>query len=289
MIGSASRNAYRRDPRPPHSAEVYGSYAGATTVEQLAPDLVPTRIPQARLRYAPLRTAVATGAWRAPSHVAIAFAIESTLDELAELARRCAIDLRLDVLGDPADVPKRPDEPTPYDPSRLARVIHAAAERGGFGARAPEDRGRGFAAHYTFGSYCAQVVELSVNEKKQVVLHRGVAVVDAGQPVDLSGLEVQVEGAVNDGIGATFFGGANRPRASHAANFDAYRLIRNREAPAAIDVTILPSTMRPTGIGEIAIPPIAPAVANAISALTARRLRRMPFAQDGYELASSRH
>jgi isoquinoline 1-oxidoreductase beta subunit len=290
VIVSASRNAYRRDARPPHSTEVYGSYVGrVTAVEQLDPDLVPTRIPQARLRYAPIRTGVATGAWRAPSHVAIAFAIESTIDELAVLAHRSAIDLRLEMLGEPADVPKAPDQPTPYDPSRMARVIQAAAERGGFGARPPEGRARGFAAHYTFGSYCAQVAEVSVNERRQVVVHRVVAVADAGQPVNLSGFEAQVEGAVIDGIGAGFFGDVpiERGRAT-PENFDRYRLIRNREAPAAIDVTILPSTVRPTGMGEIGIPPIAPAVANAIAALTGQRIRRMPFAQEGYDLTASR-
>jgi len=289
VIASASRNAYRRDPRPPHSTEVYGSYVGrVTTVDELDPDLVPTRIPQARLRYAVLRTGVATGAWRAPSHVAIAFAIESTIDELAALARRSAIDLRLELLGDPADVPKPPNQPTPYDPSRMARVIQAAAERGGFGARVPEGRARGFAAHYTFGSYCAQVAEVSVNQKKQVVLHRVVVVADTGEPVNLSGLDAQLEGGVIDGIGAAFFADVpiDRGRAT-PANFDTYRLIRNREAPAAIDVTILPSTMRPTGSGEIGIPPVAPAVANAIAALTGHRMRRMPFATEGYDLAAS--
>lgn len=71
-------------------------------------------------------------------------------------------------------------------------------------------------------------------------------------------------------------------------NFDNYRLIRNREAPAAIDMTFLPSRTRPTGFGEIAIPPIAPAVANAIAALTGERLRQMPFAKLGYDLGPSR-
>jgi isoquinoline 1-oxidoreductase beta subunit len=167
-------------------------------------------------------------------------------------------------------------------------VIQAAAERGGVGTRAPEGRARGFAAHYTFGSYCAQVVELSVNEKSQVVVHRVVAVADAGQPVNLSGLEAQVEGAVIDGLGAAFFGDVPIERGRAVPeNFDTYRLIRNREAPAGIEVTILPSTERPTGIGEIGIPPIAPAVANAIAALTGRRIRQTPFAKEGYDLAAS--
>jgi isoquinoline 1-oxidoreductase beta subunit len=286
VIASASRNAYRRDSRPPYSTETYGSYIGrATTIEQMDPDLLPTRIPNIRLRYAALRTGVATGAWRAPSHVAIGFAIEQTIDELALLARRSAVDMRLEFLGEAADIPRRSDEPTPYDPTRMARVIQAAAERGGVGGHVPEGRARGFAAHHTFGSYCAHVVDLSVNEKKQVTIHKVLAVVDVGQPVNVSGIEAQVEGGIIDGIGHAFFADVpiERGRAM-SENFGDYRLIRNREAPRAIEVMILPSTTRPTGIGEIAIPPIAPAVANAIAAATGTRIREMPFAKSGFSL-----
>jgi isoquinoline 1-oxidoreductase beta subunit len=286
VIASASRNAYRRDSRPAYSTETYGSYIGrAATVEQMDPDLLPTRIPNVRLRYAALRTGVATGAWRAPSHVAIAFAIEQTIDELALLARRSAIDMRLEMLGEAADIPRHPHEPTPYDPTRMARVIQAAAERGGVGGRVPEGRARGFAAHHTFGSYCAQVVDLSVNEKKHVTVHKVLAVVDVGQPVNISGIEAQVEGGIIDGIGSAFFADVpiERGRAM-SENFGDYRLIRNREAPREIEVIILPSTTRPTGIGEIGIPPIAPAVANAIAAATGARVRETPFSKRGFSL-----
>jgi isoquinoline 1-oxidoreductase beta subunit len=286
IIVSASRNAYRRDSRPAYSTETYGSYIGrVTTVEQMDPDLLPARIPHVRLRYGALRTGVATGAWRAPSHVAIAFAIEQTIDELAAAARRSGIDMRLEILGELSDNPKRTHEASPYDPTRLARVIQAAAERGGIGGRAPEGRVRGFAAHHTFGSYCAQVAELSVGAKNQVTIHKVTAVVDVGQPVNVSGIEAQVEGAIIDGLGAAFFGDVPiaRGRAT-SRNFDDYRLIRNREAPREIEVIILPSTARPTGIGEIGIPPIAPAVANAIAAATGTRFRQMPFVKAGFTL-----
>ena len=283
---SVSRNAYRKDPRPPFSTETYGCYIGRIKEShEMDPDLLPTRISNARLRYAAPETGVPTGAWRAPAHVVNAFAIETTIDELAARARRSAVDLRLDLLGESADVPPNPNSRTLYDPSRMRRVLVAAAERGGFGGHAPEGRARGLAAHFTFGSYCAQVVELSVDARKRVVIHKVIAVADVGQPVNLSGLEAQGEGAIIDGLGAAFFGDVpiDRGRAT-VTNFDSYRLIRNREAPAAIEVTFLPSGARPTGFGEIAIPPIAPAVANAIAALTGERLRRMPFVKGGYDL-----
>jgi isoquinoline 1-oxidoreductase beta subunit len=220
--------------------------------------------------------------------VANAFTIETTLDELAALAARSAIDVRLEIIGEPADIPRSPDEPTPYDPSRMARAIREAASRGGFGRRPPEGRARGFAAHFTFGGYCAQVVELSMDDRKRVVIHRITAVVDVGRPVNPLTLEAQVQGGIIDALGSAFF--CDVPIGSGRAtvtNFNDYRLIRNREAPAAIDVFVVPSTMRPTGIGEIPVPVIAPAVANAIAAGSGERLRQMPFLATGYELGSA--
>jgi isoquinoline 1-oxidoreductase subunit beta len=283
---SVSRNAYRKDPRPPFSTETYGSFIGRIREpREMDPDLQPTRIPNARLRYAAPRTGVPTGAWRAPAHVVNAFAIETTIDELAAAAKRSAVDLRLDFLGETADVPPNPETRSLYDPSRMRRVLVAAAERGGYGRRAPEGRARGLAAHFTFGSYCAQVVDLSIDQRKRVIVHKVTVVADVGQPVNLSGLEAQAEGAIVDGLGAAFFGEVpiERGRAT-VSNFDRYRLIRNAEAPAEIDVQVLASLASPSGFGEIAIPPIAAAVANAVAALTGERIRRMPFTKLGYSL-----
>ena len=286
VLVSTSRNAYRRDSRPPYSTETYGSYVGRfATPDYTNLDLIPARIAHARLRYAALRTNVPTGAWRAPAHVANAFTIESTIDELASMARRSAVDMRLELLGETADIPVPPDDPAPYDPARMAHVIRVAAERGGLGGPMPEGRGRGIAAHYTFGGYCAQVVEASVDDRKRVAIHRITAVVDVGQQVNVLGIEAQVQGGIIDALGSAFFGDVPI-RAGRAAvtNFNDYRLIRNREIPAVIDVVIVQSTRHPTGVGEIPVPVVAPAVVNAIAAATGERLRQMPFAGAGYEL-----
>jgi len=286
IVASVSRNAYRRDPRPAYSTEIYGSYIGRVTdVRETEPDMQPTRIPHVRVRYGSPRTGVPTGAWRAPSHVVNAFAIETTIDELARLAKRSAVDVRLDLLGEAADMPRAADNPSPYSPDRMQRVLLAAAERGGFGQPAPEGRARGLAMHHTFGSYVAEVVELSVEAQKRVVIHRVTLVADVGQPVNLSGLEAQAQGGTIDALGAAFFSEVtiDHGRAVER-NFDRYRLIRQREAPAAIDVHILPSRERPTGFGEPPVPPAAPAVANAIAALTGERIRQMPFARLGWSL-----
>jgi isoquinoline 1-oxidoreductase beta subunit len=290
VIASCSRNVYRKDPRGEHSTETYGSYAGRVqTTAQLDADLQPTRIPNARLRYGAPLTGVATGAWRAPAHVVNAFTIETTIDELAAKAKRSPVDLRLELLGETADVPKSASDQSPYDPARMRAVLLEVVERGGFGKPAPQGRARGLAMHHTFGSYCAHVVELSVapgnNGQKRVTIHKVVSVGDVGQPINLSMLEAQMQGGIIDGIGAAFYGEV--PIANGRAtsrNFGDYRMIRMREAPLALEAHFITSRLRPTGFGEPPLPPIAPAVANAIAALTGDRIRIMPFSKAGYVL-----
>ena len=290
VIASCSRNVYRKDPRGEHSTETYGSYVGRVqNVQQLDADVLPTRIPNARLRYGAPLTGVATGAWRAPAHVVNAFTIETTIDELAARAKRSPVDLRLEMLGEAADVPKEPTDQSPYEPSRMREVLLQVVERGGFGKPAPEGRTRGLAMHYTFGSYCAHVVELSVapgaSGQKRVTIHKVVSVGDVGQPVNLSMLEAQMQSGIIDGLGAAFYGEVpiDKGRAT-SRNFGDYRLIRLREAPLAIESHFISSRLRPTGFGEPPLPPIAPAVANAIAALTGDRIRMMPFIKSGYVL-----
>ena len=291
-----SRNAYRRGTTPAWSTETYGSVCGVS--EDLQPDfdldLVPWHIPHVRLQFSEPKSGVATGAWRAPAHVANGFAVETMLDEIAQTTGRSPVDLRLELFGSAQDLRIPGNEPSPYNPDRMAAVLRLAVDRGGFGQRPAEGHLRGVAAHYTFGSYCAQVVELSVETqasapagtRRTVHIHKVTCALDCGIVVNRSGVEAQAQGGIIDGLGHAFYGAItiDRGRAVEG-NFDRYRLIRLREAPAAIEVHIVSSTMRPTGFGEIAVPVIAPAVANAIAAATGQRLRRTPFARDGYALS----
>jgi isoquinoline 1-oxidoreductase beta subunit len=290
-----SRNAYRRGSTPAWSTETYGSVAAVSA--DLGPDLdldlVPWHIPNVRLRFSEPQSGVATGAWRAPSHVANGFAIETLLDEIAAATGRSPVDLRLELYGSASDLRIPGGNPSPYNPDRMAAVLRLAADRGGFGRQPPEGRFRGLAAHYTFGSYCAQIVELSVDgpaspapgNRRSVRIHKVTCALDCGIVVNRSGVEAQAQGGIIDGLGHAFYGeiSIERGRAVEG-NFDRYRLIRNREAPAAIDIHVVTSTMRPTGFGEIAVPVIGPAVANAIAAATGQRLRRTPFVRDGFVL-----
>jgi isoquinoline 1-oxidoreductase beta subunit len=284
---NVSRNAYRKSTTGPEATETYGNYTGPVVDAQRDAydlDLTPTAIPNCRLRYSEPKTGVATGAWRAPAHCANAFAIETTIDELATRGRQDPVAMRLRFLGSAVDIPYRGDDSTPYNPARLKAVLTLAAEKSGWGTPATDGRARGIAAHYTFGSYAATCVELAVDAHRRVRIHRVVIAVDCGQVVNLSGVEAQAEGGTIDGLGAAFFGevtiAAGR---AETGNFDRYRLIRNSEAPP-IEVVIVPSRERPTGFGEIAIPVIAPAVANAIAAATGVRLRQLPFSREGFSL-----
>jgi isoquinoline 1-oxidoreductase subunit beta len=291
IIASCSRNVYRKDPRGPYSTESYGSYVGRVErLDQLDADLQPTRIANARLRYGNPLTGVPTGAWRAPAHVVNAFTIETTIDELAAKVKRSPVEMRLEMLAETGDVPKSADDPSPYDPARMRQVLLEVVERGGFGKPAPAGRARGLAMHHTFGSYCAHVVEVSIalgaNGQKRVTIHKVVSVGDVGQPVNLSMLEAQMQGGIIDGIGAAFYGEVPILNGrAQSRNFGDYRLIRMREAPLAIEAHFIPSRLRPTGFGEPPLPPIAPAVANAIAALTGERIRIMPFSRVGYILS----
>ena len=277
-----SRNRYRGDDAPPESTEIYGLMAPRTDDlrRQLSSDLVPVLIPNCRLEFSEAKTSVPTGAWRAPAHNVNAYVIESVLDELAHQGGVDPVALRLSYLGEPHDLPYHGDDPAPYNPDRVKGVLRLAAEKAGWGAPLSRGRGRGVAVHFTFGSYCAHVAEVTVGADGGVHVDRVVSAIDVGVPVNPLNLEAQTQGGVIDGLGAALHGEITiADGRTVQSTFDDYPLIRNREAPE-IDVHIVPSREASTGFGEIALPPIAPAVANAIFAATGRRIRRLPLLKE---------
>jgi isoquinoline 1-oxidoreductase beta subunit len=282
---STSRNTYRRGPQP-EDTETYGllSPINPDPKRQFAYDFQPTLIPNCRVEYTEALTSVATGAWRAPSHNFNAFVIESVVDELAHASKTDPVALRLAYYGSRADFPYEGDDPSPFDPARLAGVMKLAVERSHWGSPLPKGRGRGLAVHYTFGSYAAEVADVSVDGANRLRVHRVVAAVDVGIAVNPLNVEAQTQGGIIDGLSAAMFGEITIDRGRvQQASFEDYQLLRNRDAPQ-IEVHIVPSTAKPTGFGEIALPPIAPAVANAIFAATGRRVRRLPFTRSGFSV-----
>jgi isoquinoline 1-oxidoreductase beta subunit len=149
----------------------------------------------------------------------------------------------------------------------------------------PKGRGLGLAWCYSHAGHAAQAVELSVDADQRITVHRGGGAVDIGQVVDLAGAQAQAQGASIDGFSTTL-GLQVRFENGRALeqNFDAYPILRIPFAPAVIDTYFVPSDFPPTGMGEPALPAMAPALANAIHAATGQRLRAMPFSQFGYHV-----
>ena len=234
-------------------------------------------LPNVRLEYTPVPSVVPTGAWRATLHSANAFVVQSAVDELAHLAGQDPVTFRLAMLGSARRLRYADHGGPVFDTGRLAGVLRLAADRAGWTRPVPRGRGRGIAAHFTFGSYVAHVAEVSVDASGRPRVQRIVAAVDCGQLVNTSGAEAQVQGGVIDGLSSALFGqitvDSGRVRQS---NFNDYRLVRMREAPS-IEVHFVRSSETPSGLGEPPVSPVAPAVANAIFSLTRNRVRRLPL------------
>jgi isoquinoline 1-oxidoreductase beta subunit len=280
---TTSRGTYRLGDVP-EATETYGllSPVNPDPARQFDHDFQPTLIPNCRVEYTDARTIVPTGAWRAPSHNVNAFVVESALDELAHAAKVDPVQLRLSYYGERTDFPYQGDDPSPFDPARLKGVLQLVVEKSGWGRPVPRGRGRGLAVHYTFGSYAAEVAEVSVDRSNRLRVHRVVAAVDVGIAVNPLNVEAQTQGGIIDGLSAALFGAITiEGGRTKEGTFDDYPLLRHRDAPQ-IDVHIVPSRQKPTGFGEIALPPIAPAVANAIFAATGRRIRTLPFVASGF-------
>lgn len=230
-------------------------------------------IPNFRIDSHNIESKVTVGAWRAPNHNFIAFTEESLLDEIARAAGKDPVEFRIELLDQAAT---NPGGRVDYDPERYKAVIRMAAEMGGWGKKAADGRFKGFGAHYSFGTYVAQVAEISIKNDR-VKVHKVHCAVDCGQVVNLSGAETEVEGGIIDGLGVALYGELTiRNGEAVQKNFDDYNLIRINDAPE-IEVKFIHSDQDPTGLGEPGLPPIAPAVCNAIFSATGKRIRKLPL------------
>jgi isoquinoline 1-oxidoreductase subunit beta len=219
---------------------------------------------------------LARGWWRAPLHTFAAFATQSFVDEVAVALKRDPLELRLEMLGAPRDLPYSDHGGPIFSTGRLAAVLREAARRIDYGRTLPKGRGIGLACHFTFGGYTAHAVEVSTRGADWRI-ERCVCVSDVGTVVNPMGVAAQLQGGTVDGISTamgleiTVEGGRILQ-----GNFNDYRLLRMADAPP-VETFLMPSTLTPSGAGEMGIPSAAPALANAIHAASGRRLRDLPL------------
>lgn len=224
---------------------------------------------------------IPTGPWRAPGSNVIAFCVQGFLNECAVAAKRDSVDFLVDLMGEPRPLPPDPFGGV-FHTGRAVNVIKAVAERSGWGRRLPRGRGLGIAFHFSHQGHFAEVAEVSVDASKKVTVHKVWVVADIGLIVNLSGAENQCQGSVIDGLSTamglkiTFENGR-----VEQTNFHQYPIVRIDKAPE-VDVHFLDTDYPPTGCGEPALPPVAPAIANAIFAAIGQRIRTLPFSVEGY-------
>jgi len=251
---------------------------------------VPFAVPNLRLENPEAAAHTRVGWYRAVSNIPHAFAIQSFVDELAVAAGRDPKDFLLELIGparqiDPRDVNdtwNHGEDPTlyPIDTGRLRRVASLAAQEAGWGRTLEKGRGLGIAAHYSFTTYVAAVVEVQVNDKGDLVIPRVDIAVDCGGIVNPERVRAQMEGACVMGLGNALGGEITfKDGRAQQDNFHQYEVLRMNAAPREIRVHLLPGSYDAPlgGVGEPGVPPIAPALCNAIHAATGKRIRSLPI------------
>jgi isoquinoline 1-oxidoreductase subunit beta len=202
--------------------------------------------------------------WRSVGSTHTAYSTEVFLDELAQAAGKDPVEFRRALLRD--------------QPRHLG-VLNLAAEKAGWDWPAPAALFRGVAVHKSFGTHVAQVAEISLKDDGGVRVERVVCAVDCGIAVNPDIIRAQMEGGIGYGLGAILKGEITLDGGRVVqGNFDEYQVLTIDEMPK-VEVHIVPSTEPPTGVGEPGVPPIGPAVANAVFAATGKRIRILPFSR----------
>ena len=233
----------------------------ATSVEGVADSPYLKDLADHRVELHSPKTGIPVLWWRSVGHSYNAFVMESLIDELAHAAGKDPVEYRRAQLK--------------AHPRHLA-ALNLVAEKAGWSVAPAQGRGRGVAVHESFGSYLAQIAEVSV-ENGAIRVHRVVCAIDCGLAVNPEGVRAQMESGIAFGLGAALHSALSfKDGRVQESNYHDYQVLRLHEMPQ-VEVHIVPSTERMGGAGEPGTAPIAPAVANAVFALTGQRLRELPL------------
>ncbi len=238
-------------------------------------------IPNVAVEQSFVKSQTPTGAWRAPISNVYAFAEQSFIGELAHKAGQDHRDFLLNAIGDKGWI--KEGDMASLNTARARATIEAVTKAAGWGRKLPEGHGLGLAFFLSHSGHIAEVAEVSV-DGKNITVHDVWVAADVGQVVNLSGLENQLQGSVVDGLSTM---AAQRISIKNGAvvqsNYDSYPLLRMPQSPR-VHVDVLSSGYRPTGAGEPALPPLAPAVCNAVFDACGERIRALPISKEGFTI-----
>ena len=260
----------------------YGEGERAARSAAMQPTEFPARfVPNLALHTTMMPLGLKTGALRAPGSNAYSFVIQSFIDELAHAAGKDPVQFRLTLLGEP----KMRDG---YHAGRMRGVLELVAEKSGWGKRTlPKGRALGVAFHYSHAGYFAEVAEVSVDANKKVKVHKVWVGADVGSQIvnPQAGIN-QVQGSIIDGLSELMAQEITLDKGRVVqTNYHQHPLVKLTQSPPEIEVHFLKSDNPPTGLGEPGLPPILPAVCNAIFTATGQRIRSLPLSKHGYSWA----
>ncbi|MGD8385055.1 MAG: molybdopterin-dependent oxidoreductase, partial [Lysobacterales bacterium] len=265
------------------SASKYYRRAGVTEDEMYKSELYMDDFPAAivdnlRLEWFAVESGVPRGSWRAPAHTANAFVVQSFLDEIAHAGGLDPLQLRLDLYGADRELPYGNHGGPTFNPYRLSRLLKFVAGRIGYGTERPKGRGVGLASHFTFGGYAAHAVEVGVSADGELTIERIVAAVDCGFAVNPRGVEAQLQGGTVDALSTALnLEITVKNGRIEQSNFHNYPLLRLAGVPRTVECHVLPRGGKPTGMGEMGVPTLAPALTNAIFHASGVRIRKLPI------------